>query len=680
MALIKMQKLRVIGLKSACAEITDTLAKSGNFEVIRSTVNVEVSDSVDKLLAKKARCAFAIDSINDVYIYAQTYVKRKKTDVFGKIEKPKSARFFSSITEVDDAGKRENEIFPMVAEIENLVRLRTEKRAELNKLNASLKQLTPYACCDEPLSAFRQTENAYSALYLGKVTPAVYEKLGELALLRPYAGAKLSNLMGVTALNRDREKVSEILSELGFMPCPFTGEKSISELIQENRIKYDELMEEDEKLVKNLLDTIEKLPSIKLLHDYYLIETEKAEAVDGYKSTAKTFCAEGWIPEPKAEELTEAVAKAGGAVITLLEEVVEGDEPPTLYKKNKVLAPFQALTDQYSTPSYFEPDPNIFTAFFFFLFFGMMTADAGYGVVLALGAFLMIKILKPEPGMKNLVLLVGICSISAIVWGLLFGSVFGFDFGHSDFGMGFFNTEEGYTMGVWFNPLEEPLLLLLICLVIGAVHIMLGYLLGAYKCIKSGKITDGLFDYGFPALTYVGAILLLLAMGKVLFNLDTHTWGNGGEIPLWPSAFEHLLIPGFIVLGTGLLGSVFTKGRKKKGFGKVISGLSALYDIVNILSDVLSYARIFGIALASCAIGYAFNILVGMIGSGGGVMVIPAGILAIVLHVFNLAMGVLSAYVHNARLQYLEFYGKFYDGGGRPFRPLGGRTKYVRFI
>ncbi|MBQ7227040.1 MAG: hypothetical protein IJX05_01415 [Clostridia bacterium] len=680
MAIVKMQKLRVIGLKSRSAEIMDALAKSGNFEVITPDHSIAPSESVDKLLVKKARSAFAVDELIEVNNYALAQNKKNPNAFSCQPQKLKSARFFSNIGEIDEAGSRAQEILEVVGEIEKLVSARTELRSQMNKLVAHKKQLLPYLPCRDKFSIFTDTKNTFSVLCYGKVTSSLEESIGEIAVTLPYPGAKSVNLVGIIALASDKEKVLSAVGELGLTVCPYTDDATAVELLRANEERINALLDENAKLVSRLLELFEHLKDIKKLHDYYLIEAEKVEAVNGFESTAKTFCAEGWVPSPSAEAVVTAVESAGGAVITLLEEVQETDDPPVLYKENKVLAPFQALTDQYSTPSYFEPDPNIFTAFFFFLFFGMMSADAGYGLVLALGATLMLKILKPEPGMKNLVMLIGICSISAIVWGVLFGSVFGFDFGHSDFGWGLFPTEEGYTMGVWFNPLEEPLLLLLICLVIGAVHIALGYAIGIYKNIKKGQVTDALFDNGFPLVTYVGVILLLLAMGKVLFNLDTHFWGNGGEIPLWPSAFENLLIPGLIIMGSGLLGSVLTKGRKKKGFGKVISGLSALYDIVNILSDVLSYARIFGITLASCAIGYAFNILIGMIGGGGGVMVVPAGILAIVLHAFNLAMGVLSAYVHNARLQYLEFYGKFYDGGGRTFRPLGGKTKYVRFI
>lgn len=677
MALVEMQKLRIVGLKSRQADITDVLAKSGKFEVSASPVPFAAASNdtdVERLLTLKARCAVAVDAVASANARVADIIKKagkaKTTDpaVTHEPIKIKSARFFSSAEELDEAGARAEDILAKTDEIGRLVSLGTEYRSAISKLAARNKQLAPYLACPEKFSEFRETDKAYSVLASGKVTAAAIGALSEFAMTAPYGGPKSCNLVGVVALKSDKERVSEILSAHGLSVCGINEDGSAEELIRKNDEEIAALSACEKSAIDGILAFNDDVSDIKKLHDFYMIEAEKAAASNAYPATASTFVAEGWVPKPSAEALISEVEKAGEAVAILLDDVKEGDDPPTLYKENKILAPYQALTDGYSPPSYFEFDPSPFTAFFFFVFFGLMTADMGYGIVLTLGAFLAVKIMKPEKGMKNLMLLIGYSSVAAIAWGILFGSVFGLSFGDI---AGLFGAT-GVPSALWFNPMDDPIQLMILSLLFGVVHITCGYCLHFAGNITKGRITDALFDDGFQIVTYVGVFLLVLWLGNPKDGMFV--------IKSYPEAFSSLLVPGLIIMAAGLAGTVLTKGRKKPSIGgKIITGLSGLYGIVNILSDVLSYARLFGITIASCAIAFAFNIIIEMV-SGFGVAVIPiAVVLAVVLHAFNMAMGVLSAYVHNARLQYLEFYGKFYTGDGHTFVPLGSKTRYVRF-
>ncbi len=675
MALVEMQKLRIVGLKSRQADINDVLAKSGKFEVSTSPVPfAEASGSIDveKLLTLKARCAVAVDAVASANARIADIIKKagktKDPAVTHEPIKIKSARFFSNAEELDDAGARADGIFAKIDEIDRLVSLGTGYRSAMGKLTAKNKQLAPYLACCEKFSEFRETDKTYSVLACGKVTESALEELSTVALTVPYGDAKSCELVGVVALKENRERVAEILSAHGLSVCGINEDGSAEELIRKNDAEIAALADREKRAVDGILAYNEDVCDIKKLHDFYMIEAEKAAASNAYPVTASTFVAEGWVPKPSAEALVSKVGEAGGAVAILLDDVRDGDDPPTLYKENRILAPYQSLTDGYSPPSYFEFDPSPFTAFFFFVFFGLMTADMGYGIVLTVGAFLAVGIMKPEKGMKNLMLLIGYSSIAAIVWGILFGSVFGLSFGDI---AGLFGAS-GVPSALWFNPMDDPIQLMILSLLFGVVHITCGYCLHFAGNITNKKITDALFDDGFQIVTYVGVFLLVLWLGNPkdgMFMIDSY-----------PEAFSALLTPGLIIMAAGLVGTVLTKGRKKPSIGgKIVTGLSGLYGIVNILSDVLSYARLFGITIASCAIAFAFNIIIEMV-SGFGIAIIPiAVVLAVILHAFNMAMGVLSAYVHNARLQYLEFYGKFYTGDGHTFVPLGGKTKYVRF-
>ena len=668
-----MQKLRLVGLKSKQKRITDALAKSGRFEVIPTAelpfaTKEDNAAAIDGFLAKKARCAFAVDSLNAVNIYARTANKKAKAQLFEcEPNKVKTARFFSDPHELDDAAGKEDAIFAEIGEIEKLVSARTENRAKCAKLAAANKQIAPYLPVTDKFSSFRETRSALSVLAVGKITPGFLDEIKDFTEVVIYGEQKTPLLAGIAALKKDKEKLTGALSAHGLTVCPLTEDRTAAQIYAANEAELAELMTEDDRLVGELLAHNPSLSEIKCLHDYYYIEADKAEAAKNFGMTAKVFVAEGWVPKPDAERIVGEVETAGDTVVTLLDDVAETDDPPTLYKENKFLAPYQSLTDGYSTPSYFEIDPGPFTAFFFIIFFGMMTADMGYGLVLALGAFFMIKLMKPEKGMRNLVLLIGYSSISAIVWGILFGSLFGLSFGDI---AGVFGGSA--PAALWFSPMDDPIQLMILSLLFGVLHITCGFCLHFYKNIRARKWTDAFFDDGFQIVSYVGVFLLVLWLGNPVDGLFA--------IKSYPEAFSSLLMPGLLVLGVGLLLTVLTKGRKKPSVGgKIIFGLSGLYGIVNILSDVLSYARLFGITIASCAIAFAFNIIIEMVAGFPVIGIVIAIVLAIVLHLFNIAMGVLSAYVHNARLQYLEFYGKFYHGDGHAFKPLGGRTKYTRF-
>lgn len=670
MAIAEMRKFRLVGLDSDRAEIMTALSESGVFESSPTTEIEGTSDAVsassESLLTERARVSAAIEIVEGAL------KENPFSSNVGSDKRITAKRLFVSHGDIAAVGEKREALGNTVKEILALGSERTEVRSAMHKLVGEENRLRVYLPCTDKFSDFGETEHTFALLISSRSRETV-RALGELAETVSYG----EGLYGVVALKRQRPKILDIITGAGCTVCPYSSDKTAAEETEALCSKKEDMEGRDLDLLDMTADYAGMLPDLKLLYDWYSLEAEKAAVAEKCRGTRRTFVIEGWVPACEEKSLREKLLAITENLEIYSEEPCEDDTPPTAYNDNKLLAPFQALTDQYSPPSYNEPDPAPFTAIFFFLFFGMMTADAGYGAVLALFSAVLIRVLRPDPGLKNLLALVGICSVSAIIWGVLFGSLFGLDFGSGQFGIGIFDTEA--TAGLWFNPLEEPLMMLVISLIVGAVHILVGFLFGMYKHFRRGQITDALFDDGFQAVTYVGVIMLLLAMGTVLFELDTHAMTVAPDVPLWYSGFDVLLFPGLIVMLVGLLGSVLTRGRKRRGImSKIVSGLGGLYNIVNVLSDVLSYARVFGIALASCAIGYAFNILVEMIGSGGGVLIVAAAVLAVVLHAFNLAMGVLSAYVHNARLQYLEFYGKFYEGGGRAFAPMGRNTKYAR--
>ncbi len=282
-------------------------------------------------------------------------------------------------------------------------------------------------------------------------------------------------------------------------------------------------------------------------------------------------------------------------------------------------------------PAPFEVDPNPVMSIFYVVFFGMMLSDAGYGIVLALATGIYLKVKQPKKTTEKLIKLIFLGGISAIFWGILFGGWFGDLLSF----VPLFRPR-------WFNPLEDPMTLLLWSFVFGGVHIVVGMAVKAYLLIREGKWLSALYDIGLWYVVFGGLLLWFFAGTLWLFVL-------------------------------GLAGLVLTQGRaEKKPFKKLSKGLLSLYDITGFLSDILSYSRLLALGLATGVIGQVVNTMASLGGDGifGKILFV---LVLLVGHTFNIAINTLGAYVHASRLQYVEFYGKFYSGGGKPFVPFGLR-------
>lgn len=239
---------------------------------------------------------------------------------------------------------------------------------------------------------------------------------------------------------------------------------------------------------------------------------------------------EGWIPKEKADDIVAEIKSKTDNVVIYLNEPAADEIPPTLLDNPKLVKPFESITNMYSTPSYREKDPNGVMAIFFFIIFGMMTADAGYGLVLALACTFVVRFTRMERGIKNLAGVFALGGISTVVWGVLFGSWFGLSI----------------LPPLWFNPLEEPIMLLAVCLILGVIHLMTGYGYQAYYLIKKKKIFDAVCDVGFLYLLFIGVALLALPLA--LTSLPAVV----GDIGLY-------------VLLASLVLIFLTAGRHKKG-------------------------------------------------------------------------------------------------------------------
>lgn len=543
----------------------------------------------------------------------------------------------------------------LCAEIEKLLARLAELRSQKSKDLFQRASLAPWSGNDLPLEFGGTRDTA-----VGYFTLPAKADLAELEAGRAAeAPASVVELISedreqkylCTLCHRGQEDALwEILKALGASRVSFAG---LSGTVQENIAAIDRRVGECDAGVleteASLREFGKDIFPLRYAADVLSVRIQRGRVNEDTLSTQKAFCFAGWVPETAKPEAVKVLERHG--CYYEFREPAEDEEPPILLRNGKLVAPYESITQMYSLPAYRGIDPDIFIAPFFFLFFGMMFSDAGYGLLLTFGGWYMLKKMDLGPGARKLITVLMMGGISTIIWGAVFGSWFG------DIvkvvGSTFFNAE--IEIPLLLDPLKNPMTVLGLSLALGVVHLLLGMGIKGYMLIRDGKPLDALYDVGFVYITLAGAGMLVAG-------------GTAGTV-------------GTVMLVGGCVGLVLTQGRENKTVvGKLAGGLFALYQILTgTFSDVLSYARILALGLATGVIATVVNLMGSLLGGG----IVGAVVLLIVFcggHALNFAINALGAYVHTSRLHYVEFFGKFYESGGKPFSPFQANTKYITVL
>lgn len=414
----------------------------------------------------------------------------------------------------------------------------------------------------------------------------------------------------------------------------------------ENNLKANnDIINSNELLLKEYSN------NINILKAYYDYKYNKA-IKDKVKlfETDKTVYFEGWVREDQLKEVEIELNEKVGSNIELL-DVDEDEVVPTYTKNNKFVSNFETITNMFSVPNPNELDPNPMMSFWYWLIFGIMMGDVGYGLVMVVFFSLFNKLKKPKGDFKKLINVFKYSGISSIIFGVLLGSFFGASFDLLNMIGKLFGNDQ--LTSVIFDPINDPLPMLVLSIAIGVVHIISGLILKIINEIRRKEVITALSD---------GLSWIIILVGIALFVLVKPT------------------LIGIITVLIGALMLIITKALSGSGFvGKILAGSGSIMEVSNYLGDILSYSRILALSLSTAVIAFTFNLLADMV-SGSIIGFLLAIIIYIIGHVFNFAMGLLSAYVHDGRLQYLEFYGKFYEGGGTLFEPFTYELKYINEI
>ena len=540
------------------------------------------------------------------------------------------------------------------------------------KLEDQKKALEPWMKFDLPLDfAGTRTTAVFTGSLQGEYTrDALYTELKKLSGVETFECDIISAESTQTCIflvceKKDQQAVREALRRLNFAAPPVSGLNPVERMKQ-----IDAQIAEEIKLQEKLLKEIEELSSyrndIRFASDYFRIRAEKYGVISQLLQSRRVFCLEGYIPETSAQALASQLESRFDAAVEI-NDLKKKEKPPVLLKNNAFATPLEGITESYSLPGKKEIDPTFISACFYYILFGIMLSDAGYGLLLVLGtAFILWKFGRTmEAGMKKFMQMFLLCGISTTFWGIMFGSFFGDAI--SVIGTTFLGKGEGFGLKpVWFEPLSEPMRMLTFCFILALIHMFVGLGAKAYMLLKEGKVMDMIYDV---VLWYV----LLIAC--VVFLLTVPTMADMLGVSTLSATWQK---PAGILMAVSAVGIILTGGRESKNwFKRILKGLYSLYGISSWLSDILSYSRLLALGLATGVIATVFNSMGSMGGNspGGVVMFI---IVFLIGNVLNLAINALGAYVHTNRLTYVEFFGKFYEGGGTAFRPFAVNTKYYK--
>lgn len=653
MAIVKMKRLRVIALAAQRDELLQRLLHAGCVEVTEP--QAELSDPEWMALLKRDTSALSDvkarqNAVNGALEALQKYAPEKK-GLFIHRRTIKEKEFLS------DAAM--NAALHSAGEINARVQKISQLYTQENRLTGQRASLVPWSGLDLDLNT-SGTEHARVSFHtcppavdLEEVRQALAQAAPSAELFPVSADRELQYLV-IMCHRAESETVTETVRPWSFSTVSF---KDMNGTAAENITRIDGELEEirvrRDKTAEEIAAMADCRRDLQVCADRLTAELSKESAKERLLTNGTVVFLEGWISEPGIPKAEAEMLKFACAWETA--EPLEEEEPPVLLHNPKWMTPINMVTEMYALPAYRGIDPNPLIFWFFLFFFGFMFADVAYGIIIWAVCFVISRKYNPKGTMGYMFRLGQYMGISTFICGVFTGGFFGDvipKVAEQMFGIpmeGLPQWLQTFSNGIIVNPISDPMTTLILAIVIGVVQLVFGQCIHIYMGFRDGTAVDSLLDV-VPWWLFFASIGIVAA----------------GQ-PWW-----------WILVGCVIL--VATQGHTKRGFfGKLFGGVASLYDVTSWLSDVLSYSRLMALMLATSVIASVMNTL----GTLGGLSV--GGIILFVLvfiigHVFNVGVNIIGTYVHAARLQYLEFFGKFYEEGGQAFQPMTYNTKYVDII
>ena len=644
-----MSKMSILGVRGDREKVIDALMRLGLTEIDESETELDQTrPDLDQAanLDMRARLIRAIGQLQNRFPTARQLASKKLT-----------------VTEEDFifTPSEEEDIRQLVSRYESLIEEEESINHEISLMEQEMAQLVPWKRIPVDLT---KKGTARTRLVFGTFMDAVSQETFEADALEdfPLTAVQLLEEVGIypakvviVTLDEQLAHVRARLASCAFhelADLPFTGTARDSLLALEQKIESSQagcqVIEEELKEIAG------QCGRLMTYHDFLLVGYDRARAEEKAALTQYTFLLKVWVPEDQAEK-TGSQLQWDFDVAWSYRAPLEDEEAPVKLKNNPLVRAFEVVLEMYGAPSSKETDPMPVMAPFYMILFGMMLSDVGYGAMLMAGtAYLLFK-KKVEGGTRQMSMMLFISGISSVLWGFVFGGFFG-------------DLITAVTDGrlnfpaLWFNPMDSPVQLLIFSMVFGVIHLFFGLGIHIRNERLKGNLIGGLAD----SVTWY---LIIPGLGLIL---------GAGALSGQPATVELLKNIGqWMAIAGAAFGLIFAGHGIKNPFKRLIKGLGALYGITSYLSDILSYARVLALVLATSVIATVINML-GMLGGRSVFGYLLFALIGVFGHALNLALSALSAFVHSCRLQYVEMFGKFFVGGGSFWKPLRRSTDYVK--
>ena len=651
MAKIKLMAFEIISLLSDSKKIVDYLQKTGA---------VQFEDATDEELIKYKTTAIVSQLENKLALAQSAYgileenCKLKKSFI----------ESFSDCKEIDYSdykmlADKSEELTGICREIVSLKEQIEQLRSEIIKQQSLIEYYGPWKGLDIPMASKRTVttsifigtfKNQYSKEEISELIKERDEELDDVEI-EIVSSEKMLTCAVFMCHESSAEKLESVLRDIGFIIPDKVAMKLPDKAQEDCKKEIEAITQNIEKLTAEIKEYESYYSEIRFLSDFFLTQVEKYKAVENAGSTEMAFYVKGYVPLRVADEIKFEIERSYRAQMEIHEPDYENEDVPVLIENKSFAAGVESITDMYSPPSNKDVDPNPIMAFFYYAFFGLMLSDAGYGLLMLIFAIFAKKKLKVTGNLKKTADMVLYCGISTIFWGVMFGGFFGDLI--AVVGEKFLGMSDVPSFAVWLEPMNNSIELLLYCFLFGILHLMVGILIRGYMLIRDKNYLGAICDT-IPVMVFVVGFAIV---GAGFFT----------EIP------QNIKSMGAKVLLVGAVLIVLTAGRSSKNIlGKLGGGLYGLYNAASgYLGDILSYSRLLALGLVTGVIANVINLLGAMTGN-----IITFVLIFLIGHTVNIAINLMGTYVHTSRLQYVEFFSKFYEGAGRSFTPFKIKSKF----
>ena len=667
MAIVRMQKLSICANKKNRKAILEFLQSLGAVEIFTDAIDDEDLRRKD---TQAARSSFerSADSFDKVLKLLNTYAPGKKQGMalFAGKDSIKREDYDRVVSNIRSYLEDSTEILRDEKEL-------TECSGLIQKDKNQIESLRPWMELGIPMSMSGTKETAVLIGSLpenctaDQLYAAAAKELPEPVSLSADI-LSVSNEMTcvcVVCMKRDSARVEENLRSIGF-----ARPSQMTDSVPRDAVKEleDDIASQEariETLKKQIASYAPKREDYKIAADYFRSRAEKYRVLGMLPQSERAFFLEGWVSADMADRVSKILTDQYGAYVEMA-DTREGETEPTILKNNRFSQAAEGVLASYGLPQHGHVDPTFIMSIFYVFFFGMMLSDAGYGLVMTIAcAVILIKCPRMAAGTKKMIQLFFFCGLSTTFWGLMYGGFFGdaIDVIAKTF---FGYKGDGVVKALWFEPLEDPMRLLIWCMLFGVIHLFVGLGIKGYEYLKAGDVVGFVSDIVSWYAFLMGLILMLVPS-----DLFSSIAGQQFNLPAIVGPISKgLAIGGLVII-------LLMSGRGRKNWAlRIALGAYDIYGVTGWLSDVLSYSRLLALGLATGVIGNVINMMASMFGGGvvGAILFIVIFVLG---HTLNIGINALGAYVHTNRLQYVEFFGKFYEAGGRPFTPFQNANKYV---